>query len=847
MVCSIVSEVAGVANEAAHDNTFAPGCTHYYRMDDESDVGVCALGDCSENSEFESDGLDLSNASESLVYEDFGGRPDGSWAQDRRELEASKLSFMRTLKQQQQVDESVRLLLRRLEELPCARDDQIVSLETSDCDSLADPSIVESASEYEQMLRSGRQTQRLAAVAQLLRKGVNMAGINIDALAMEGIRDVDACQAFGKHRTRACMPRPGQKRSSGRADKVPSRASRQGKGSRRGTAEQHLKARSPRSARTSGETASRYQQSVQTVDEPSARDQRMHRIHADAGEQREQRVESMQQQPMGTFRHTEELSNSVGAGPDRHPQHGVAEARPSLLDANQNSDARSLWVPGSNWSPLVPATPAGIDVNGAANNQNSCASSSPRNFPEVDADGVQQSKRTPLSTPRRMETCSMRNICEAATGGGIAVEPPQGFGSESCARVQDSPFPFSCDGMVASDPFSLLSGGSPNNADAHEQIAPWHMTLGADWLGWTVETSVDGELFYYHEGTRTSQWRTPRELFHVLGEWSEVTDDTGNTYWANDLLNMSCWSDPRCTANIFQAAYDGDMFFAQLYVSGKGNLDVVDSSGCTALHYACASSREEMASFLLENGAQADVADLSGCRPLHWACRYSHSEAAKLLLEARVSADAQDSHGDTPLHLAASVNCTDALQWLMKARANPKLRSGKQGMRTPAEVADAAGAHSASDMLRDYERQSIWHVAPAEDYRPPVETTFTRERPSPVITTSSRGPPSSSMDEEELSPARQAVVRVARPLVRGVQWLANRVIPMDDTRTKCWDLGRGAPVLESSRLDRLNWSIPRSAPVGEVIRDETCYDDPFDCERRGCATEPPAKVIDEIW
>jgi len=414
--------------------------------------------------------------------------------------------------------------------------------------------------------------------------------------------------------------------------------------------------------------------------------------------------------------------------------------------------------------------------------------------------------------------------------------------------MDNSPFgkellPMACDTNLdgaESDPFSRWTvQQTPSKRE--QSLGPGHVMVGEDWHGWTIHTSVDGELFYYHEETQTSQWRTPRELLCILGDWVEALDDSGNTYFGNDLLNMSCWTDPRCTANIFQAAYEGDMFFLQLYVYGKGNLDVVDSSGCAALHYACASSTEGVAAFLLEHGAHPDRLDLSLARPLHWACRYSHSEAARLLLEARADPDRQDQHGDAPLHLAAGVDCTGALQWLINARASSNKQTWKQGsLQTPMQVAVAACAHRATAMLRDYDQEMLWQVGQCtgQTFQPREEclgkapeeqkTTFkcrSRDRPQPVITRPSSCPPASQAEDETPSPVKVVLHGVAKPLLRGVQWLTNRMTPVDSKRMQCYELGHGAPVLSSSTFSRFIAAIPRSA-LEQVVHDEQSFQDP---------------------
>merc|ERR1719174_2503820 len=88
----------------------------HFRMDAESSIGGSVVDDW-DHSGCESDDLSGS-ADDPFHYVENAGPLEASWARDRRELEASKLSFLRVSKEQQQVDESVRLLLRRLDELP---------------------------------------------------------------------------------------------------------------------------------------------------------------------------------------------------------------------------------------------------------------------------------------------------------------------------------------------------------------------------------------------------------------------------------------------------------------------------------------------------------------------------------------------------------------------------------------------------------------------------------------------------------------------------------------------------------------------------------------------------------
>jgi len=818
-----------------------PKCATYFRMESESDAGGCALGENSGESECESEG------DESIIYEDVGVKTQASWARDRRELEASKLSFLKATKKQQQVDESVRLLLQRLDQLPgqspLAKEG---CLDTSDCDSIAcdggitECSLAGSASEMEQIM-TGRHPQRIAAVAQLLRKGVNIAGISINSSVIGD----EAPASPSKKAARIGYARADAKRCT-RPTK-----------SKSCTAETHLEAPSSLLNQKSCPARPVEQECREVARQPDQEQPVGHDL-----------ARSLFQQS-----YPNNVDNSLPMDPDSCQQ------APRVLSPHATAFFAQQTLPQqsypSNVENSVPADPDSCQQAPRVLSPHATAFFAQQSLPcfgtaapSVQEPSVQEPPPLHISDDPSRDVGQVGGMTLAEGAGvmdiggetscheadDIAASPPPTKHGRS-PRIQCSPMfhtpvvnppressqsPWA-QGIrdVSVDPFSRWPVNSP------ERLGPAHVTVGQDWRGWSVQISGDGELFYFHEETNTSQWQTPRELLCILGDWAEATDESGNTYWANDLLNTSCWTDPRCTANVFQAAFDGDMFFVQLYIHGKGNVDVVDASGCTPLHYACASSHEDMALFLLESGAGADVPNLAKERPLHWACRYSHSDAIKLLLEAQADPDRPDQHGDAPLHLAASVDCTSAVQLLISARANPKQRSWKQGMLTPSEVAVAAGASSAAAMLQEYEQELVWQVGqscrPSLTEQPTLQvfepsgtssdeashsSSHEWSRPAPVTT--SRYSPNPHAEEEPMSPVKvvaRDLARVAKPLLRGVQWLANHIIPVDDTRTKAWGLGHGGPVLEHDNgFARFVAKIPRGAL--EKIREHQCFDDP---------------------
>jgi len=297
-----------------------------------------------------------------------------------------------------------------------------------------------------------------------------------------------------------------------------------------------------------------------------------------------------------------------------------------------------------------------------------------------------------------------------------------------------------------------------------------------------IQTSGDGKLFYYHVASNTSQWQMPRELEPVLGEWKEVGDE-GSKYWRNAHLGVSSWKDPRCTTNLFQAALDGNLFFLQLYAEVGGFLDAVDGKGRTALHYNCAGGSSQAVLYLLEHGASVNMQDQGGSTPLHWACRYGHAPIVRLLLEAKADPDCQNSLGDTSMHEAAALGLVDPLHWLVQAQANPSLRNRES--RTPAEVAERSRATEALALLRQFEGGKEMDESEGFDaatagaaLQKSRSSRSSKSAASTAMEVEHGGIEQASGSEEEDDEPTLALsmVRAARPLLRGVQWLANRVL-----------------------------------------------------------------------
>jgi hypothetical protein len=109
------------------------------------------------------------------------------------------------------------------------------------------------------------------------------------------------------------------------------------------------------------------------------------------------------------------------------------------------------------------------------------------------------------------------------------------------------------------------------------------------------------------------------------------------------------------------------------------------NSGDTALHFAAASYRPEMASELIKVGAQVRSRNRRGTEPLHLAAvggpnspRWdppAQSATIACLIKAGADPNAKNKDGTTPLHRAVRTRCADAVRTLLEYGADPTIRT----------------------------------------------------------------------------------------------------------------------------------------------------------------------------
>lgn len=98
----------------------------------------------------------------------------------------------------------------------------------------------------------------------------------------------------------------------------------------------------------------------------------------------------------------------------------------------------------------------------------------------------------------------------------------------------------------------------------------------------------------------------------------------------------------------------------------KTNVDIVDSSGYSPLHYASRTGSLQTVKYLVESGANVNLltrGNLSS--PLHRASQQGHSEVVEYLLKNGANASLQDLDGLTALHKAVLGNHARVINLLL--------------------------------------------------------------------------------------------------------------------------------------------------------------------------------------
>lgn len=155
---------------------------------------------------------------------------------------------------------------------------------------------------------------------------------------------------------------------------------------------------------------------------------------------------------------------------------------------------------------------------------------------------------------------------------------------------------------------------------------------------------------------------------------------------------------------LLTAASDGDLKGVQSLLASGSDPNVTDEEGWTALMWAAQLNDTEMASALIEAGADLDFVEFSYEETALTIALYNGStDLAALLLEKGANPNLQDSSGWTPLMTAATYGNYEATQLLLDAGANPALTDDSE--MTAADYALENGYDDIAALLQEIGEQ----------------------------------------------------------------------------------------------------------------------------------------------
>jgi len=197
---------------------------------------------------------------------------------------------------------------------------------------------------------------------------------------------------------------------------------------------------------------------------------------------------------------------------------------------------------------------------------------------------------------------------------------------------------------------------------------------------WESEQGIDEYKKKYPNGSHTNIWFRPIHIFAAQNNLNSMSM----------LLNHGAKVNAQDTngRSALHLAISKEMN-ALLYHRGA-DLNAIDNEERNPLHYAVISNDVNKAKTLLSfgakvNGSQGEYPITKNITPLHLAAAYGHLEMATLLLQKGANVNAMASYDGTPLHTAVCVRA-------MSPWVNPSQNTFHSGFYTPGAPGQVAVA-----------------------------------------------------------------------------------------------------------------------------------------------------------
>lgn len=167
------------------------------------------------------------------------------------------------------------------------------------------------------------------------------------------------------------------------------------------------------------------------------------------------------------------------------------------------------------------------------------------------------------------------------------------------------------------------------------------------------------------------------DVERILAQDSSLINSIHNVVYVQDGLCLTVNG-----AALHTAVLCKDINMATFLLNNGADVDLQDGYGFTSLHYAIARRYDaNMVMLLLNSGANVNATNAKGITPLHCVITstYSNVDRIEFLVSRGGDINVQKNNGRTVLHDAAESGQKDIVEWLLSRNANALLRdnSGK--------------------------------------------------------------------------------------------------------------------------------------------------------------------------
>ena len=150
--------------------------------------------------------------------------------------------------------------------------------------------------------------------------------------------------------------------------------------------------------------------------------------------------------------------------------------------------------------------------------------------------------------------------------------------------------------------------------------------------------------------------------------------------WIPAVMLALLWASPPPDSPVADAAMRGDVDSVRSLLTDGAAVNLAQSDGMTALHWAAELGNVELVRLLVDAGAGLEAPTRIGnLTPLHIGAEVGQGGTVRALLEAGANAESRNVNGSAPLHFAAMSGSVEAVVALVDHGADVNVREARWG------------------------------------------------------------------------------------------------------------------------------------------------------------------------